>query len=76
MNLGNADVVVDADDMLGDIGIDGGGDSRRGQEWPQPSERDHNGRGGGLDTPPSQQNVFGFITDWITSVSFMKGIFN
>ena len=67
--------------MLGDIGSDGGGghrDSRRRQEWPQPSERDHNGHGGtGLDTQshPSQQNVFGFITDWITSVSFMKGIF-
>ena len=67
--------------MLGDIGSDGGGghrDSRRRQDWPQPSERDHNGHGGtGLDTQshPSQQNVFGFITDWITSVSFMTGIF-
>lgn len=78
--LGDADVVVDVDDMLGDIGSDGGGghrDSRRRQEWPQSSDRDSNAaRGNGLDIQAnsSQQNVFGFITDWITSVSFMKGI--
>ncbi len=72
MNLGDAGVVVHVDDMLGDIGSDGG---RRHQEWPQPSERDHNnGRHDNTQSHPSQQNVFGFITDWITSVSFMKGI--
>ncbi|XP_057365954.1 protein eva-1-like isoform X1 [Daphnia carinata] len=76
--IGDAGVVVDVDDMLGDIGSDGGGghrDSRRRQEWPQPSDRDSNAaRGNGLDIQAnsSQQNVFGFITDWITSVSFMK----
>ncbi|XP_046462380.1 protein eva-1-like isoform X1 [Daphnia pulex] len=68
--IGDAGVVVHVDDMLGDIGSDGG---RRHQEWPQPSERDHNnGRHDNTQSHPSQQNVFGFITDWITSVSFMK----
>ncbi len=72
-NLGDAGVVVDVDDMLGDIGEDNGQrDSRRRHQWPV-----HNDIGGGPDNQPSSptqnQNVFGFITEWITSVSFMKG---
>lgn len=80
--LGDAGVVVDVDDMLGDIGEDDGhrDSRRRHQQWPRPFDRAYDGLDddddGGRDTQtnPPQQNVFGFISEWITSVSFMKGI--
>ena len=82
--LGDADdVVLDVDDnMLGDLGEDEL--RRRQQQSDQARPGDSSGRftspprrrGNSSSTQeqPNGQNVFNLITEWISSVSFMKGI--
>jgi hypothetical protein len=77
------DVVLDVDDnMLGDLGEDEL--RRRQQQSDQARPGDSSGRftspprrrGNSSSTKeqPNGQNVFNLITEWISSVSFMKGI--
>ena len=75
--------MLDVDDnMLGDLGQGDDNDELRRRQQQSDQARPGDGfantprKRGNSSTQeqPNGQNVFGFITEWISSVSFMKGI--
>lgn len=71
--LGDPGVVVDEGDMLGDIG-DGDSSRRRQRPFDRVDAGPAGSDGvGSVVNASHQQNMFSFITGWITSVSIVKG---